>query len=82
MLKNYWKKLKVNLQTNRKIIMADITMLEMDGYEVPNKLNKMDNFENTQVLAIMGDIYPNDIQKGLGSGFPATLQNQCMYKHK
>lgn len=48
-------------------------MLEMDGYEVPNQLNKMDNVENTQVLAITGDIYPKDIQKGLGSGFSGYL---------
>lgn len=50
MLKNYWGKLKVNLQTNRKIIMVDINMLEMDGYEVLNQLNKMDNFETLKCL--------------------------------
>ncbi|MCK5335492.1 MAG: response regulator [Gammaproteobacteria bacterium] len=58
---------------NFDLILLDINMPEMDGYEVINELKNIDGFSNINVVAISGDIEPCDIQKGLDSGFTAYL---------
>ncbi len=55
------------------LILLDINMPEMDGYEVISKLKNLDDFNSFHVVAISGDIDPCVIQKGLDSGFTAYL---------
>lgn len=55
------------------LILLDINMPEMDGYEVLKQLRQIEGFNGTQVVAITGDIYPKDIKKGLDSGFSDYL---------
>lgn len=55
------------------LVLLDINMPQMNGYEVLDKLRETDGFDRTQVVAITGDIYPRDIQKGLDSGFTDYL---------
>lgn len=55
------------------LILLDINMPIMDGYQVLAELNKIENFKGTQVIAITGDIYPEDIKKGKDAGFTEYL---------
>ena len=55
------------------LILLDINMPSMDGYEVLEELKLMHNFENTQVIAITGDIYTQDVNKGINAGFSGYL---------
>ena len=51
------------------LILLDINMPEMNGYEVLKQLQGSNSFKNTQVIATSGDIEPNYIKKALDAGF-------------
>ena len=51
------------------VVLLDIHMPELNGYEVLEQLRKIDGCAKTQIIAISGDAYPEDIKKGLDSGF-------------
>ena len=55
------------------LILLDINMPEMDGYQVLAELNKVDGLKNTQVIALTGNIYPEDVDKGIAAGFSEYL---------
>lgn len=52
-----------------QLILLDINMPEMDGYEVLEQLRNEEKLTNTQVVAISGDIYSTEITKALDAGF-------------
>ncbi len=51
------------------LILLDINMPEMNGYEVLEQLYNCGYFNHTQVIATSGDISPDNIKKALNSGF-------------
>lgn len=51
------------------LILLDINMPEMDGYEVLDELRNMGGFSDTKVVATSGDISPRDIKKASEAGF-------------
>lgn len=55
------------------LVLLDINMPGMNGYEVLDQLRQTERFDNAQVVAVSGNIYPEDIKKGLGSGFSDYL---------
>ena len=59
----------LQLEHNFELILLDINMPEMNGYEVLEKLRNTDNFNGTQVVATSADISLRDPAKRLESGF-------------
>lgn len=63
------------------LVLLDINMPEMSGYEVLNELKKLSNFNNTKVIASSGDISKSEINQALEAGFddyitkPMKMQN-------
>lgn len=55
------------------LVLLDINMPDMNGYEVLEQLRQTDRFNNTQVVAVTGNAYPEDIKKGLDLGFSGYL---------
>ena len=54
---------------NYALVLLDINMPEINGYEVLEQLRELDNFSGTKVVATSGDISPKDINKALEAGF-------------
>ena len=59
----------LQLEHNFELILLDINMPEMNGYEVLEKLRHTDNVNGTQVVATSADISLRDPAKRLESGF-------------
>ena len=55
------------------VVLMDINMPVMNGYEVLEQLRRTDCFNDTKVVAISGNVYPEDIEKALNSGFYGYL---------
>lgn len=51
------------------LILLDINLPGMDGFEVLKELRKREATANTPVLAISANAMPNDIEKGMAAGF-------------
>lgn len=51
------------------LVLLDINMPEMNGYELLDQLRQIDGSNDTRVIAISGDIYPAEVKKGMDSGF-------------
>lgn len=51
------------------LILLDINLPGMDGYEVLRELRKREATVNTPVLAISANAMPKDIEKGMAAGF-------------
>ena len=54
---------------NYALVLLDINMPDINGYEVLEQLRGLDNFSGTKVIATSGDISPKDINKALEAGF-------------
>lgn len=65
----------VNLheEHNFDLILLDINMPTMGGYEVFKQLSSAGNFCDTQVIATSADISENDVKKALDTGFTAYI---------
>lgn len=55
------------------LVLLDINMPDMNGYEVLEQLRQTDQFNNAQVVAVTGNAYPEDVKKGLDLGFSDYL---------
>jgi len=55
------------------LILLDINLPGIDGYEVFSRLQKEENTKNIPVLAISANAMKNDIKKGLDAGFDAYI---------
>lgn len=68
-------------RNNFELIILDINMPEMSGYEVLKDLQSLTGFDKTKVIASSGDISTNDVNKALEAGFsdyitkPMRMQN-------
>ena len=54
---------------NIDLVLLDINMPEMNGYEVLNELRKQPDFNNIKVIASSGDISKSEINKAIEAGF-------------
>lgn len=54
---------------NFSLVLLDINMPELSGYEVLEQLKGLDNFSSTKIIATSGDISPKDIKNALDAGF-------------
>ena len=63
------------------LILLDINLPGMNGYEMLIKLRDMDKYKNIPVLAVSANAMPEDIEKGRRAGFdeyitkPVNIQN-------
>ena len=55
------------------LVLLDINMPELNGYEVLEQLRNLDGFSGTTVIATSGDVSSKDIKKALEAGFDAYL---------
>lgn len=66
---------------NVELILLDINMPKMSGYEVLEELRKSPGFSNSKVIASSGDISKREINQALEAGFydyitkPMKMQN-------
>lgn len=56
-------------RNNFDLIILDINMPEMNGYEVLKDLQSLTGFDKTKVIASSGDTSTNDVNKALEAGF-------------
>ena len=61
--------LELAAENNPDLILLDINLPGMDGYEVLKLLKQRDVTRDTPVIAISANAMPKDIEKGLESGF-------------
>ena len=55
------------------LILLDINLPGMDGYQVLDKLRKQDSTKNIPVIAISANAMPKDIEKGKKAGFDGYI---------
>lgn len=63
------------------VILLDINLPGMDGYEVLQELRKREATANTPVLAISANAMPSDIEKGMAAGFDDYITKPIDVKH-
>ena len=61
--------LALALENNPDLILLDINLPGMDGYEVLCKLQQQEETSNTPVIAISANAMPKDVDKGMTAGF-------------
>ena len=65
--------LQMAIEEQPDIILLDISLSDLNGYEVFSRLKKNDSVCKIPVIAVSGDSMPEDIEKGLQAGFSAYL---------
>lgn len=55
------------------IILLDLNLPDISGFEVLNQLRRTNGCETTPVIAVSGDNLPEDIQIGMQAGFHGYL---------
>lgn len=58
---------------NPDMILLDINLPEMDGYQVLNILNSDNELKNIPVIAVTANAMPRDIERGRAAGFAEYL---------
>ncbi len=61
--------LELAAENNPDLILLDINLPGMDGFEVLKLLRQRDGTRNTPVIAISANAMPKDIERGLEAGF-------------
>ena len=61
--------LKIISEIKPELILLDINLPEMNGFEVLKRIRKMEEFESIPVLAITANAMENDVKKGMDLGF-------------
>jgi len=65
--------LELIVEKKPDLILLDINLPGMDGYEVFDRLQREENTRNIPVVAISANAMENDIKKGLEAGFDAYI---------
>lgn len=64
-----------------KIILLDIQMPDMDGYEVLRRLRALPETADSIVMALSANAMPEDIEKGLVAGFYRYITKPIKFDH-
>lgn len=56
------------------LVLLDIQLPEMDGYEVANQLRKQENVPNTPIIAVTSYAMPGDREKALDAGCSGYIE--------
>jgi hypothetical protein len=73
--------LEIAAVRDMKLILLDINLPGMSGFELLNKLRSMDKYKQVPILAVSANAMPGDIEKGIQAGFdeyitkPINIQN-------
>lgn len=59
----------LQIKHNFELILLDINMPELNGYEVLEQLHATDNFSGTKIVATSGDVSTKHIDEALAAGF-------------
>ena len=62
------------------LILLDINMPEMNGYEVLEHIRTEKKLENISVIAVTADAMPQDIERGIAAGFKAYITKPINFK--
>lgn len=60
-------------QCQPDIILLDLSLPDISGFEVLTQLRNINGYEATPVIAVSGDNLPEDIQLGMQAGFHGYL---------
>jgi len=60
-------------ESNPDLILLDISMPIMDGYEVMENLRSQPVFKSTPIVALSANAMQSDIERGIKAGFDAYL---------
>ncbi|MFK5913757.1 MAG: response regulator [Woeseiaceae bacterium] len=60
-------------QRQPDLILMDINLPGMDGYQALIKIKQMDSLKNTPTIAISANAMASDIEKGLQAGFDSYI---------
>ena len=63
-----------------ELILLDINMPVMNGYEVLEILRKNDNFKDTPIIAVTADAMTLEVERGLASGFSEYITKPIDFK--
>ena len=63
-----------------ELILLDINMPGMNGYEVLERIRKDKRLDNTPVIAVTADAMPQDIERGLAAGFSGYITKPINFK--
>jgi signal transduction histidine kinase/CheY-like chemotaxis protein len=61
--------LELALARHPELILLDINLPGMDGYQVLSVLRSLDTMKQTPVIAISANATPHDVERGLAAGF-------------
>lgn len=66
--------IKLAQEENPSLILVDINMPEMDGYEVTRKLRAIDQFRDVPIIALTAKVMKGDREKTLEAGCSGYIQ--------
>jgi len=75
------KALRLSSQTHFDLIISDIGMPEMNGYDLAESLRKCDGYRTTPMIAVTGYTEYDDRGRSLRSGFNAHLTKPINPSH-
>ncbi len=73
--------IELALMSLPKLILLDISMPNMDGYEVLQILRNKPELKGVPIVAVTANAMPKDIEKGLNAGFTAYLTKPLNIKN-
>lgn len=72
--------LQIALEQLPDIILLDVSLPDISGYDVLKKLQDNEPTTNIPVIAVSGNSLPEDVAKGLKAGFHGYLTKPIMVK--
>jgi CheY-like chemotaxis protein len=64
-----------------ELILLDINLPGMDGYQMLSVLRSLDSMKQTPVIAISANATPHDIERGLAAGFDEYITKPIDIRH-
>jgi len=63
-----------------ELILLDINMPDLNGYEVLERIRMDKRLDNTPVIAVTADAMPQDIERGIAAGFKGYITKPINFK--